>query len=437
MTRLSMIVLACGSLLAACQSNAPDVADASVFDAASADANPPDAASPKAPLIDTGAIAPPAQSEAQTEPAVAVSADGTLVVTWLDSELTTWGLGYAFSHDHGVTWGPSQLLTMPAGLYAGNETVQADADGNFHVVTLGVNADASAIDVLIAGAPAGVDMFGDTTLVSDPTLAVPRDAPAFVIASDGSLNIDWTEYSADLTSSLIVAARSIDGGVTWSRTSLTAPHGEVAWPNLCASKIGGQVTAVFEDAVGVGFRWSSDDGETWPDANTNVVPLSENPGEFPSCMQKGLDLWIMQGVTMQAASTSYEPALDEIELVHSGDGGLTLDPVVPVQDKKAGGAYMRAMGALQADGSISLVYYAGSIMNDPAATVRYSVSRDGGKTFSPSSVVWSPLTLTTSRLGLNWLGDLLGVAADADTAFAGYVDNGSGASHVRVSRILP
>ncbi len=419
-------------MLLGCHANPGEVADAAVLDAGNGDA-----ASALALTLDTSAVTPPSGSFAQTEPAVAVSADGVLVVTWLDLE-AHWALGYAFSHDHGASWEPSQLVTLPANLYASNETVQADADGNFHVLVLGVEHDEDVEHVLTAEAPAGTDRFGETLEVSDETLAVPRDAPAFVVASDGSLNVDWTEYTAHLVTSSIIAARSVDEGATWTRTpSLSLATDQVAWPNLCASKTGGQLTAIFENEYGVGMRWSTDNGATWPVANVNVLQYPGVPGEFPSCLQKGRDLWIMQGMAMNSASTTYEPVDDTIQLVHSGDGGFTFDPAVAAQDPAAGSAYIHPMGAFQFDGSISLIYYAGNGMDDTMASVRYSRSLDGGKTFLPSRTVFSPMTLTTSRVSLSWLGDLLGVTTDTDTLLTGYVDNSSGAAHVRVARLIP
>jgi hypothetical protein len=83
------------------------------------------------------------------------------------------------------------------------------------------------------------------------------------------------------------------------------------------------------------------------------------------------------------------------------------------------------------------VHYAGTKDDDPQGTVRRSISTDGGKTFGASEALFSPIVLTTSRTGKDWLGDLLGVTSDAGNTFVTFVDNQSGASHIRFSRLAP
>jgi len=380
----------------------------------------------------------PSGSQYETEPTIAVAPDGRVAVAWLDVTGSSAPLGVAFSPDRGDTWSTPTLLSVGAQRFASNEILAADAQGNFHLVSLAVNDDQSAVAVLIATAPAGSSTFGAFVEVSDPAVPALRDASAFTIAHDGSFNVVWTEYGSSLTSSSIVAARSTDGGAHWTRTAITS--GVIAsWPNVCASRTGGHVAAVFIDAqnAATGMRWSDDDGATWPDGNTNMVPLSLNEGEFPSCFAIDQDLWVMQGVSSMRPSRTYEPTLDDIQLTHSGDGGFTLDPTVSAQDPLAGGKYMRAMAVIEADRSISLTYYAGARDDDPAGTVRRSLSTDGGKTFAPSQILYQPITLTTSRAGTDWLGDLLGVADDAHGTFVAFVDNGDGKSHIRFTRLTP
>jgi len=409
--------------LSACSSSGPGPTDGGTTDGGTT-----------TPIIETQALPIPHASIYESEPTIAVSAGGTVLIAWLDIMSGTASLGYSFSRDRGVTWEPSQLLTLPDGRFGSNEIVQADAQGNFYLVTLGVNPDGKSSIVYLAKGSAGATTFGVPVEVSDKSVTAMRDATAFVIAHDGSMNIVWAEYEA--AGSHVVAARSADGAsFTWA--NISSGMEASAWPNLCASKATGRVAAVFVDASdnATGVRWSSDDGKTWPAENQNLVPLSEYPGEFPSCVQGALDLWIMQGTASVAPSRTYEPTLDNIELTHSGDGGLTLDATVNAQDPAAGDKYMRAMAFLNDDQSLSLTYYAGSIDSHPAATVRYSHSTDAGKTFSTSIELFGPVLLTTSRAGKTWLGDLLGITADAQHTFFTYVDNSSGAAHINFTRV--
>jgi hypothetical protein len=236
----------------------------------------------------------------------------------------------------------------------------------------------------------------------------------------------------------IAAAHSSDAGATWSWTRLTAAGSDISWPNLCASTTSNHVAAVFVDWShgATGMRWSDDGGKTWPEANINMVPITTHPGEFPSCFTRGDDLWVMQGVADVMPSTTLEPTLTDIQLTHSADRGVTLDDTVAAQDVMAGGHYMRPLGVLEPDNSISLTYYAGSADDDTTATVRNSISKDGGKTFAPSMTLYSPITLTTSRTGTDWLGDLLGVAVGAQGTYVSFVDNASGDAHIRFTLVM-
>jgi hypothetical protein len=384
-------------------------------------------------------LASPSGSQSETEPTIAVAPDGRLAVAWLDVTSGGAPIGFAFSPDRGDTWSASQLLQLGGGRFASNEIVAADAQSNFHLVTMAVAANQMSVQVLIATAPAGTSSFGAFTEISDPAVAVPRDATAFTIAHDGSFNVVWTEYSASLTSSQIVAARSTDGGAHWTRTNITPGALADAWPNICASRTSGKLAAVFVDSEhnATGLRWSDDDGGSWPDGNVNMVPLSSYEGEFPSCLAIDNELWVMQGVASTRPSRTYEPTLDDIQLTHSGDGGPTLDATVSAQDPMAGGKYMRAMAVLLPDRRISLTYYAGASDDDPAATVRRSLSSDGGKHFAASQMLYQPILLTTSRAGSTWLGDLLGVTADDHGTYVSFVDNGAGKAHIRFTRLMP
>ena len=323
---------------------------------------------------------------------------------------------------------------MPDGGFAGNEIIVADAQSNFGLVSLSVKPPTSR--VYYARAAPGMKAFGAWAEVSDPALERARDATAMAVASDQSSIIVWTEHVSSLNA-VIVVARSADGGTTWQRSNLTAPDGSVAWPNLCASPTSGRVAVVYIDELTgeTALRVSDDSGATWPATSFNTVAPQEQIGEFPSCVVNATDLWVMQGQSTETPTAQFAPTLDLIQLSHSADGGKTLDATVSVQDPSAGTRYMRAMATVDAKKRLALAYYAGAMPEDPQASVRYSYSIDSGKTFAPSVSIHSPIILTTSRATKSWLGDLLGITADAHDTFVAFAANGTGASHVGVVRI--
>ncbi|MEO7110006.1 MAG: sialidase family protein, partial [Polyangiaceae bacterium] len=339
-----LLLVAC--VLAGCSSNSSSNASNPAGSSVGADAGT--SAAPTTPVQ----IAATAQSIYQTEPTVAIAPNGTVAVAWLDLEPATATVGFAFSQDRGDTWGDSQLMTLPNGAFASNEILVADPQSNFYLVTLAVSSDQTSSKVLVAKAAAGQSTFGPLIEASNPASPLPRDASAMSIAQDQSLNVVYAEY-ADTTyqTSIVVSSRSTDGGATWTRTPLNT-QGAFGWTNGCASRTSEKVAAVFLDYTkeDASVRWSDDNGATWPEANETDISPDENPGEFPSCVADGTDLWLLQGVTHEQASTTVEPTLDGIKLSHSSDGGHTFDPAVMAQDPAAGSKYMRSLATVQGDG---------------------------------------------------------------------------------------
>ena len=373
-----------------------------------------------------------------TEPTIAVSSSGPVGIAWLARKTPSSlpAIGVAFSSDRGATWSEAQRISVPAGRFAGNEILQVGADGAFFLSVLGVKADQSESSVYLAKTAPGSTELGEFVAVSDATAHSIVDAPALTIASDQSLNVVYSEYGEGNTA-WIVAARSVDKGATWTRTVLTGKTGGAAWPNLCAGRGPGRVVAVYVDGQGTGVRWSDDNGATWPVANRKSIalPAEHFAGEFPSCVTEGADFWVLQGVSTESPTRTLQPMLTDVVLAHSGDTGASFETLASPVDAASGPKYMRAMASLSPDKSMSLVYYAGTKDNDTNATVRRVVSADGGKTFSASEVLFSPFTLTTSRVGQNWAGDLLGVTSDAKNTFATYVDNQGPGAKIRFSRL--
>ena len=421
------LVLAACTLLACSSSNGASPANPKPDDASL------DAGTRGGAPIDI-AIPQTARSAFQTEPTVAVAPNGTVAIAWIDFQSTP-TVGFTFSPDRGESWSEPQLLSIPNGAFSSNEGLVADANSNFYLVTMGVSRDQKSTKIFVGKAAAGTTTFAPLVEASDASSALLRDASALSIAQDQSLLVTYVEYLDSAYDSLIVSSRSIDGGATWTRSTLKAT-GVFSWTNGCASRTSAKVAAVFvdNDRTVTSVRWSDDNGATWPEANTNDIAPHSNLGEFPSCVADGNELWVMQGVSREQATRTVEPTLDAINLSHSSDGGHTFDAAVQVQDAAAGTKYMRALATVQGDGSLSLVYYAGSMDNDKAATVRRAISRDRGRTFAASEELFSPVTLTTSRAGKDWLGDLLGAASDAQSTFVSFVDNSSGASHIRFAR---
>src|SRR5215472_1267407 len=92
----------------------------------------------------------------EAETYVAVAPDGTLGVVWIAISAAGSNIGYTFSHDHGSTWTPPNVVIAPGGRVSSDPVITSDSKGNFYVVWV-------AFDQGSGGTPVNMAVFVSTS----------------------------------------------------------------------------------------------------------------------------------------------------------------------------------------------------------------------------------------------------------------------------------
>jgi hypothetical protein len=192
-----------------------------------------------------------------------------------------------------------------------------------------------------------------------------------LVGPGGVLHALW--LSGDDADQLLVAARSEDGGETWS-APVTIAHPRA--PGIVGSRTGGALPAAAIDARNGALYVA------WQDE-------------------------------------TFSPGVDQVVLSRSTDGGLTWSAPRLVSDGPRNAASFTPAVAVSATGRVGVAFY--SLRNDPTRSVLVdeylAVSRDGGQRFGRSvrvsSTSWDLRSAAFSR-GF-FLGDYQGLAAGRRT----------------------
>jgi hypothetical protein len=362
-------------------------------------------------------------------------ANGWLLAVWTAVDQTGMSaIGYAFSKDNGATWTPPDAFTAPAGLAAGDPVVTSDAQGNFYVGFLGIDVNAGrGGPVFVRKALAGQTTFQPPVTVSDAPDGgdVGFDKPWMTVTSQGTLVIIYSEM--DAADSVLVVARSTDGGQTFSRVRVGAGEGGYNRVRPCVSGARMWMAAMgFGSGVTVVLRWSDDDGETWPAQNRSEVPTTaESDVAYvdPNVACNGNDVWVLYGRSPDAITQDDTQMLTKIRLAHSANGGTSFDFRVDVQDTLGGARSMLPEIVREPGGALDLVYYAGTTPR-ASGTFRRARSTDDGRTFAPSVEIDPGIVFTPARADVRWLGDYVGLAFGGGKLSTTYVHNAGGKARV-------
>jgi hypothetical protein len=244
----------------------------------------------------------------------------------------------------------------------------------------------------------------------------------------------------------VVAARSADGGATWTTHVVatdTALLNDRGLPYPCASALSGRVFVTYhsnDPAAGqsIGIGWSDDDGTTWVDPvqtplvngpSDPIVPTPSNCVAQESVVRVSYGVWDQgpqpEGVLPQLRNFVYAVSTNGGTSFpgnfYGGDGILNATMAIPRFVADGAGGFDLVLYEGYGDGSAQGGYLWG----------RGTISQQGA--VPPSfTTIESPLVYLMSRNDPRRLGDYTGLADTATTLFTSYVDNTSGASHVRV-----
>jgi hypothetical protein len=292
--------------------------DAGVPEVATGDASDAGADSGSV-ILDQDPISVMPESAREHEGSIAVSPDGHAAVCWLSwSAMTsTYTVGYRISTDDGATWAPATLVPLPPNInIQANATVAADDQGNLFMAwgaEYKVAGVRSHVGIYAAKAGPGAKQFGPAVAVTDPSVpAGVYDSPRIYATASGAVNIVYLHTSPDYYTSWLEDARSTDF-VTWTRNAAAGPGTYGSFRNfqhICRSEGAGRIYLAYADTdlafyssgMGVGLRYSDDDGKTWS-SPTTVHLASEDfliPGYWTDCVTHGNDVWIMYALSPDA-----------------------------------------------------------------------------------------------------------------------------------------
>ncbi|GAC1538111.1 MAG: hypothetical protein NVS3B10_29450 [Polyangiales bacterium] len=291
----------------------------------------------------------------------------------------------------------------------------------------------------LAEASRDATKFGDSVEITDPAEGMLYDQPRVAITSAGTVLVTYLKYPKDMSTSAIVAATTKDLK-TFQRVTLAEDGLYRNQAFACRTHGGSRVLVKYSDEkIGLALRWSDDDGASWPVENVTQVQPKEDSAHLsyhaPGCYARGSDVWILYGVSANRIPVDTETdVLKQIRLAHSPDGGKTIDDGHAGQDVAAGALFMFPGIVGEDSGALDISYYAGPAKEDPASTLRWARSTDGGKTFADSVVAYQPIKLETARNKATWLGDYMGLSFGGGNLFLAYADNGKGAAHAAAYR---
>lgn len=390
--------------------------------------------------LPTQGISQSSLSAVETETNVAVAGNGYVAVTWIGIQLTQHSFsGYAISTNDGQSWTQPQKLEAPGGRTSSDPVVAAAPDSSFYLAWIAFQRDAQGnpydMRVYVSKAAAGDTTFGAPQDIAGAIASDAIDKPWVTVAPDGTVYVTWLDtgsQSKNLAPRMRVAV-SEDQGQTWNIYPIDSGQG--GFRNLiypCVDDVTGRVYTTYHPGGGIGLRWSDDKGKTWPGA-TAVADPNDPQAMFddPTCAAHNGEVWVSYGVGTDPFSETDNARSDHIRVAHSSDGGQSIDARYFAEDATAGTKFLHPQLAREASGALDLLYYAGSDQNpDPAGTVRLAQSTDGGKTWSQSLVVKSPITFLTTRGDQRWLGDYIGLTAHGGKTYGSFANNTSGTSHI-------
>ena len=369
------------------------------------------------------------------ESAVAVGPNGEVMVAFmlLDDQNA---IGYAYSANFGIDWGPTQLLRAPGDRLSNDPSLTVDAAGNFYLTWLAQRLPPSDAHVYWAKAPAGTGTFGAPGEVTVPTDNFSYDRPNIKLSPQGTPLVTYARGPAGgETLDTIVVAAAPDGS-RFTTTTIVGPTPQAFrnFPYLCAQAGGTRVYLAYGDN-GSTYLQSSPDGQQW-NAAARVQVYTQTTSD-PRCVADGNDVWILDAKA-KAFPPAGAPTLQQLLLRHSGDGGQTFDPVFTVADGGATSVLMLGNIAVGGQGLVNVTYYEGASDGDAAARFQVARARDRAATsFWPALTLYRPVTLRTGY-GTRWLGDYTGTVEVFGALSFAFVDNSGDGSQLMFARaILP
>lgn len=359
---------------------------------------------------------------------MAVDGGGRLFVGYKDTDDPggAWRVAFASSSDGGASWtlhGPLAFLRGDPDRISSDPWLLADGDGTLYYARPESTTDPATGQFLDSEIVVSRSDDGGATWELTTTAHVLgtgfADRPNLATDDDGSLYVVYVLFEEGCCTSVsfltmsIVVSRSGDRGETWT-ASRVFEGAHLAAP-VVAAEPDGAVYVVWEarDFRNVMASRSLDGGVTW----SGAVRVNASPGTVVEFDRRDASPSLAIDDTGTLLAGWIHEGTDVL-VARSEDGGATWEAPVRVNDASAGSRWQVALRA--AAGRVHAAWYDTRTGN---VNVAYSVSTDGGRTWSDAARATSEET-PAQRDGRNTrLGDYLGLAADAaGTAYLAWTD---------------
>jgi hypothetical protein len=306
----------------------------------------------------------------------------------------------------------------------------------------------SDMQIYVSAAKPGSFQFTPPVVASDP--ATPSttllDKPWIAVTPKGSVLVSYAQFGADYS---LITARSVDFGQTFTRAVVISDPTLNTFYNLgylCVSQETGRVYSNYlavqqfgaQTAIKSNLSFTDDDAQSWPAANKVVVSLGESDVAFgdPTCTAKGNDVWSSYTLSKDDLAQGSEAGQKAYSIIvrASSTGGAQFGAAMDAADTSASPYFLLPDLKHDDGGLLDMVYYAGSMDDDPNGAFRRARFSFGASN-PPSTPVFAPVILTADRAVPYWLGDYIGHYVRGNRMYTTYVVNSDMTSHVAFAAV--
>ncbi|MFC2119733.1 T9SS type A sorting domain-containing protein [Bacteroidota bacterium] len=332
---------------------------------------------------------------------------------------------YYYSLDGGLNW-QHNILTSSFGVI-GDPCVLVDSDNNYYYLHLvpGLSRVVCQKTTSLGGS------WTDGTYTGVNGTKDDDKEWGAINMLNNYIYVTWAQFdehgsTSSQDSSEIQLSRSTDAGLSWSEpVRISDRNGNAMGGNYSAHApmpaVGpnNEVYVTWMGPAGLMFDKSTDDGQTWLEADINVTGFHINwllfniagiqraPG-FPviNCdLSPGSNYGNIY-ICWTDQRSGYNNT--DVWLVKSTDGGLNWSVPIRVNNDQPGKHQFFAWMTIdQANGNLYFVFYDRRSYTDNQTDVYMAVSTDGGTSFNNFKISESPFSPTE----LDFIGDYIGVTA--------------------------
>jgi hypothetical protein len=376
-------------------------------------------------------------SAKQIAPVVRVAPDGSAYVIWTDFRDGTEGQVYlARSTDRGETFSAGRKVTAASRLQAGMQRgaqIVIDRNGVLHMSWQEVNGNGN-ISARYARSNDGGLSFGAPLAVAADSGLYNQDFPSIAVDSSGNPYLAWIDTrekeTGSSTNAQLYVVRSTDGGTTFEKPvrATYLPRGEGGTCECCNTSIAvsrtGNVFVSFRSNINnnrdIYIARSLDGGSTF-----RCIKAAGESWRLNACPMTGSSIAVDRDEKAHVVWRDSRPSSNGVDFIYYTS--LRLADTACAPDRRISTTTARSNYPSLAITPEGFLLCAFQDTRNDAADVYYTLSTDGGATFSPD-------TKLTHETGTS-RQELPSVAIAPDgTRYAVWQDSRLGVEHIMLTR---